>query len=214
VSGLAHPVNFFLTAIRNALPLCERLRRPLFPLVGKINIEAAGLAMLCFGVVYGQGRVFKRGQVWWIAYFDGKGRELRESSRSHNKDVAVQLLRSRLASPSQSTAEHTFEDMAALYLQEHRLRGPRSYDWAEDRIDHLRKVFAGVRIVRITPGDMQRYRSLRLEEGASAGTVNRDLGALGRMLTLAIQQGWLQHKPRLARLQEADPRQGFVEHSQ
>ena len=61
---------------------------------------------------------------------------------------------------------------------------------------------------------MQRYRSLRLKEGAAAGTVNRDLGALGRMLTLAQQQGWIQQKPRLQRLQEADPRQGFVEHPQ
>jgi hypothetical protein len=61
---------------------------------------------------------------------------------------------------------------------------------------------------------MQRYRSLRLKEGAAAGTVNRDLGALGRMLTLAQQQAWIQQKPRLQRLQEADPRQGFVEHPQ
>jgi hypothetical protein len=34
------------------------------------------------------------------------------------------------------------------------------------------------------------------------------------MLTLAQQQAWIQQKPRLQRLQEADPRQGFVEHPQ
>jgi hypothetical protein len=104
-----------------------------------------------------------------VAYFDGQGHEQRESSRSPDKEIAVQLLRSRLDNPSQQpTTAHTFEDMVALYLQEHRLRGPRSYDWAEDRVNHLLKVFASVRIVRIMLGDMQRYRSLRLEEGASA----------------------------------------------
>jgi hypothetical protein len=85
--------------------------------------------------------------------------------------------------------------MAALYLEEHGHRGPGSKDWVEDRVNRLRKMFADVRIVRITARDMQRYRSLRLKERAAAGTVNRDLGALGRMLTLAQQQGWIQQKP-------------------
>jgi integrase len=170
--------------------------------------------MLCFAVIYGQGRVFRRDNIWWVAYFDGQGHEQRESSRSPDKAVALQLLRVRLANPAQPATDHTFEDIAALYLEEHGFRGARSRDWADDRVNHLRKVFAGVRIVRITAGDMQRYRSLRLKEGAAAGTVNRDLGALGRMLTLAQQQGWIQQKPRLQRLQEADPRQGFVEHPQ
>ena len=170
--------------------------------------------MLRFPDMYGQGGVFKRGNMWWVAYFDGQGHEQRESSRSPDKAGALQLLRQRLANPAQAATDHTFEDIAARYLEEHGLRGPRSREWAEDRVNHLRKVFAGVRVVRITVGNMQRYRSLRLNEGASAGTVNRDLGALGRMLTLALLQGWIQQKPRLQRLQEADPRQGFVEHPQ
>jgi len=102
--------------------------------------------------MYSQGRVFKRGNIWWIAYFDGQGHEQRESSRSPDKAVVTQLLRHRLANPSQPAPDHTFEDIAALYLEEHDLRGLRSRDWAEDRVNHLRKVFAGARIVRITAG--------------------------------------------------------------
>jgi len=149
-----------------------------------------------------------------VVWYDGQGHKQRESSRSTDKAAALNLLRQRLSNPAQHTTEQTFDDMAALYLEEHRLKGSRSLEWAEDRVNHLCKMFAGVRIIRITPGDMQRYRSRRLKEGASAGTVNRDLGALGRMLTLAQQQGWIQQKPRLQRQQEADPRQGFVEHAQ
>ena len=164
--------------------------------------------------MYGQGRVFQRGQVWWVAYFDGQGHEQRESSRSPDKAVALQLLRQRLATSSRPQAEHYFEHIAALYVQDHSPKGQRSREWAEDRVNNLATVFAGQRIDRITPKDMQRYRQQRLTLGASAATVNKDLGALGRMFTLAIREGWIQQKPRLERLEEADPRQGFVEHQQ
>jgi len=75
-------------------------------------------------------------------------------------------------------------------------------------------VFAAVRIDRITSGDMRRYQEQRLSMGAAAATVNRHLGALGRMFILAIMEGWIQQKPHFQRLQEDDPRQGFMEHQQ
>ena len=43
----------------------------------------------------GNGRVFQRGQVWWIAYYDN-GREHRESSGSRDRKDAVRRLRQRL----------------------------------------------------------------------------------------------------------------------
>lgn len=43
----------------------------------------------------GNGRVFQRGQVWWIAYYDN-GREHRESSNSRERRDAVRMLRQRL----------------------------------------------------------------------------------------------------------------------
>jgi integrase len=75
-------------------------------------------------------------------------------------------------------------------------------------------VFAAIGIDHITSGDMCRYQEQRLALGAAAATVNKDLGALGRMFTLAIREGWIQSKPHFQRLQEADPRQGFVKHDQ
>src|SRR5262245_31086955 len=150
--------------------------------------------MLWLWAMYGQGRVFKRGDIWWVAWFDGHGHEQRESSRSTDKSVALQLLRQRLTTSSRPSAEHYFERMAALYVQNHALKGEGSREWAEDRVNNLATVFAGQRIDQITPQDMQRYRQGRLALGAAASTVNKDLGALGRMFTLAITQGWVQHK--------------------
>jgi len=170
--------------------------------------------MLRFYAMYGQSRGFKRGRLWWVAYFDGQGHEWRESSHSPDKSVARQLLRQRLATSSRPQAVHNFEHMAALYVQDHALKGQRSREWAEDRVNNLATVFAGQRIDRMTPQDMQRFREGRLALGAAAATVNKDLGALGHRFTLAIREGWMQHKPHLERLQEADPSQGFVEHQQ
>ena len=40
----------------------------------------------------GDGRVFRRGQIWWVAYYHD-GREHRESSKSRERKAAVRLLR-------------------------------------------------------------------------------------------------------------------------
>jgi hypothetical protein len=46
--------------------------------------------------MHGDGRVFRRGRLWWIVYFRN-GREYRESSGSADQDVAQRLLRERLS---------------------------------------------------------------------------------------------------------------------
>src|SRR4029453_6810865 len=66
----------------------------------------------------------------------------------------------------------------------------------------------------ITTPRIRAFALARLEEGASPATVNRDLAALGRMLTLGVQAGRLSGRPHIPRLREAGPRQGFVEYSE
>lgn len=46
----------------------------------------------------GDGRVSRRGQIWWIAH-SRNGRERRESSRSADENVAHRLLRERISIP-------------------------------------------------------------------------------------------------------------------
>src|SRR5882724_9967333 len=47
----------------------------------------------------GIGRVFKRGPVYWIAYYH-RGKEYRESSESENENQARKLLKQRLGETS------------------------------------------------------------------------------------------------------------------
>jgi hypothetical protein len=63
---------------------------------------------------------------------------------------------------------------------------------------------------------LTRYVQHRQHEGASNGTVNRELGVLGRMLNLAVETGRLMRVPSLRGLKpaEATARQGFFERGQ
>jgi integrase len=165
----------------------------------------------------GMGRIFKRGEIYWIAYCH-RGREHRESSGSTKEADARRLLKKRLGEIGQGklmgpTEERvTFDALAADYLQEYALRGPRSLRWAKERVAHLGGSFGMDRALDITTSRIRAYRQVRLQEGAAPATVNRDLAALSRMFTLAIQAGRLSTRPHIPRLQEGRPRQGFMEH--
>ena len=45
--------------------------------------------------MYGNGRIFKRGSIWWVAYYRF-GVEIRKSSYSHKKHRAKKMLKKRI----------------------------------------------------------------------------------------------------------------------
>ena len=79
---------------------------------------------------------------------------------------------------------------------------------------HLKTFLGGTRAVEITTAKLREYAKARRATGAEPGTVNRDLGALSRMFTLALQAGKLSRRPYIPRLPENQPRQGFMEHAE
>jgi integrase len=81
-------------------------------------------------------------------------------------------------------------------------------------VAQLRTFFAGTLAVEITTTKMREFAKARLAAGATPATVNRDLGALSRMFTLALQGGRLSRRPYFPRLPESQPRQGFMEHAE
>lgn len=167
----------------------------------------------------GLGGVYKRGATYWIRYRH-RGRQYRESSHSTERANALRLLRQRLAGlqqgglPGPTEDRLTFDALAADYIQARELHGatPGGLLWSKARVANLRVTFGGARAVDITTAAMRDYAQARRKEGVSASTVNRDLGALSRMFTLAMQAGRLSRRPYVPRLGKAPPRQGFMEH--
>src|SRR5262249_33270081 len=117
----------------------------------------------------------------------------------------------------------TFEDAAKDLLNDYKVNGKKTHDHAKRRIeDHLakaetedgRKIFGGRRLSHINTADVRAFVAVRQAAGASNGEINRELAALKRMYTLAIQAGKLHARPYIPMLQEANPRSGFFEREQ
>src|SRR5262249_27585465 len=72
--------------------------------------------------------------------------------------------------------------------------------------------FARRRAISIDAPLIEDYKALRRAQGAANGTINREVGVLGRMLSLAVEHGRLARKPKIKKLDEKGAvRRGFVE---
>jgi integrase len=108
-----------------------------------------------------------------------------------------------------------FEDLLKGIEQDYKLRGLRSTRAAAGRMLHLKKAFAGMRALDITPDRIREYQVLRRDEKASPATVNRETSHLGRAFRIAVKSGLLSVAPPFPnRLEESAPRQGFFEHAE
>jgi integrase len=165
----------------------------------------------------GFGRVFKRGSIYWIAYYH-RGKEYRESSCSESEKVARGLLKKRIGDIGIGrfigAREHriTFEDLASGLTTDYEVNRRRSLVSARRSISHLRRFFGSERAVDITADRIKAYARTRLKEGAANASINRELAALKRMFTLAVQDGRLASIPYIPTLDEDNTRQGFIDH--
>jgi integrase len=165
----------------------------------------------------GMGRVFKRGPVYWIAYYH-RGREYRESSESDKESAAKKLLKKRIGEVAQGRLRGanqdrlTFDDLVQALLADYQINGRRSMRSARLSISHLRKFFGFDRAVDITTDRIKAYAADRQKAKAANASVNRELAALKRMFSLAVEDGRLSHSPHIPTLEEDNARQGFVDH--
>lgn len=165
----------------------------------------------------GMGRVFKRGTVYWVAYYH-RGKEYRESSESENESAAKKLLKKRIGEVAQGRLlganqdRLTFDDLAQALLADYQINGRRSLRSARLSISHLRKFFGFDRAIDITTDRIKMYAADRQKAKAANASINRELAALKRMFSLAVEDGRLSHSPYIPTLEEDNARQGFVDH--
>jgi len=166
----------------------------------------------------GMGRLFKRGPVWWIAYYH-RGKEFRESSESDSETQARKLLkkrigemgRGRLIGPVEEKV--TYDEMSQDFIVDYETNGKRSLRSAKLSVHHLQGFFGLDRALDITTDRIRGYVAHRQGDGASNGSINRELAGLKRMFSLAVQAGKLSTKPYIPTLEENNARQGFLDHA-
>jgi len=165
----------------------------------------------------GMGRTYPRGRVWWIQFYH-HGKPYRESSESEKESDANKLLKRRIGEMGSNRfipdeEKVTFEDMASGLITDYRLNARKSLDTAAlNNVAHLRSYFGFERAMGINSDRIRAYQLLRVGQKVSVATVNREVGTLRRMFSLAIESGKLSRKPVFKMLKGEKVRQGFVEH--
>src|SRR4029453_15033166 len=97
-------------------------------------------------------------------------------------------------------------------LRDYEVNGRKALKVIEYPIRHLRESFAMYKAVDLTTDRINAHISRRQRDGAKNATINRELAALKRMFSLAVQAGKLSSKPYIPTLEENNARQGFLDH--
>ncbi len=157
---------------------------------------------------------------WWVKYQVG-GRPQQVSSGSDKKRVADDLLKDREGDVvkgmpiTAQVGKIRFEEAAEDLLNDYRTNKKRSLRTITLRIEkHLKPFFGGRRMTGIGTALTRVFVTRRQAAGASNASINRDLIALKRMFTLALQGGKLMVRPYIPLLKENNIRKGFFEPEQ
>lgn len=174
----------------------------------------------------GDGRVYLRGSVWWIAYYGPVGeqwRQIRESSDSKSEAEAQKLLRRRIRevenhragirafhSPKQDRL--TIADLLDSLSHRYREKKIKSLRATLNHMRPVREFFGHYRATQVTSDTVRTFKALRKADGASNATINRGLELLAAAYNLAIKEERLSRRPHIEFLSEAgNARKGFFE---
>ncbi|MBI4582737.1 MAG: site-specific integrase [Planctomycetes bacterium] len=166
----------------------------------------------------GDGRIFKLGRIWYIAYYN-RGREFRETTRSESEAVARKLLRKRLAEitrevfvpPSQERMP--VNDLLNILVDDHRINNRKGTKVLEYQMVPLRKYFSLDQVKDLNEVRLENFKKERLAEQKAPATINKELGTLRTALRLAVKRKLISQSllPNFEMLKVQNARQGFVE---
>ena len=166
----------------------------------------------------GNGRVFQRGQVWWIAYYDN-GREHRESSGSRDRKEAVRLLRQRLgevatgavpvsASKRTRTRAVTMQDLFDLVEHSFKLNNRTSPSNGRC-LRRMRKHFGRYTAQACTGLVISHYMAARQRAGRKAATINREIAVLRVAFRIGYEHDLVPRMPVIKNLPNLGVRNEF-----
>lgn len=174
------------------------------------------------------GRIFRRGETWWIAYFRD-GTEFRESTRSklnpwrkqaddpkNAEAAALRFLDYRLKETHQPVfvaprdQKITIHELLDSYSRDLKLRGRLSVG-TKSLIKIVGAHFGEWRATAVTSDAISQYVERQLAEGYRPASINRRMEILSAAFRLAIRERRLTECPYIRSLSEVgNARQGFT----
>jgi len=169
---------------------------------------------------YGLGRVFQRGDRFWIQ-FNRNGKMFRQScGRNATRADATRMLKKQLAlvesgKPVGAKVDKlTFKDLAEMYLDDLRVNGKLKTK-VHAPLESARRFFTDDALARdITTDRLTAFIHHRQGEQAKPATINRSLAAVRRAFNLARRADKVVSVPFFPLLAEHNARQGFLDASE
>jgi integrase len=168
----------------------------------------------------GTGCVYKRKKkdgsfsFWFKFHVDG--RQVFRNANTTDREEAERQLATELGKKAQGVpvVSHalTFEQ-AVESVKKAKAADGKTVNYAYD-LRLLPSFGARTKMAAISTPKVRDYIAKRQLDGASNGTINRELEALSVAFTLALQDGVIFAKPHIPMLKESDPRDGFFERAE
>jgi integrase len=162
------------------------------------------------------GSLMLHGRTWWIRY-SSDGKRHQENSHSADVSVARKLLKLRFQELGQrrrvdpsSEAKVKMGELFDALVTEYTNNGRRSLPTLQFRLTPLREFFGHMKARDVNGSTVERYKRERRAEEMAPATINRELAALRRAFTIAIEQDRLSSAPTVKMFTEDNARQGFV----
>lgn len=144
-----------------------------------------------------QGKgVYKRGNVWWLAYIDAAGRLVRESSQTSDYKAAVKKLteqRDKVAKGLEVARAKVRNVLFSQAVEEYLkwAKPQRSISNKEYMGEQLVEKFGNVPLRRFNVSMLEAYQQELLAEGKAPATINRKMAMLKHLFRKASDWGWV-----------------------
>jgi len=156
----------------------------------------------------GDGRYSVNVMVDGIRIHRVMGKESEGVTRKQAEDFIEQsrsdARKDRLNLPKGRKVVLSFKEAGKAYLGKLEQEGGKDITRKEQRLRlHLFPFFKNKPLSSISTFDLERFKKSRKEEGATNGTINRELAALSHLFSKAVEWKWINHRPaKINRLKE------------
>jgi integrase len=132
----------------------------------------------------------KESKIWWYN-FTFAGRRIQESSKSPRKTVAQDAEKKRRRELERAFNDvtdrrqeriRTISEVATKFMDDYKLRNPKSVTFAEYAIGHLERLVGPMMVVDVADTAVTDYQTARLKEKAAPKSINEEVRFLLRML--------------------------------